>query len=419
MFGPCRQWIAVSLVSVAIAGCDATQPIAPPIQEQSATSSQSTVNAPSSLSIVASQTRLDLTWQDNSSNETGFEVRRSTDGATGSFPVIAMTGANTTAYADTGLMPAKPYCYKVRAVSVGRKTTSYSAFSDIVCATTLTPPGPPQAPENEYAIAGGSQAVSVSWADNSNNEDGFRLERSGDAGATWVTAATTAANVGSIADYDVASEAQFCYRVSAFNRAGVSSPSNTSCTIPIAGPTNLVADKQGLLTWTDNSALEDGYEVWMLDAFGEPGYDGLVATLPPNATSVQTGGCGGWCHGFAVVAVKDGAYSDWAGVQLPPAVPTDLTATAVSATEVDLSWDDAPSNGELFADMFIIERCTGDASGCGDAGFVEIATSLTNWPTAFQDTRVLSGTTYTYRVRAYNQGNISAPSNTATATTPQ
>ncbi len=34
MFGLRRQWIAVSLVSVAIAGCDATQPIAPPVYEE-------------------------------------------------------------------------------------------------------------------------------------------------------------------------------------------------------------------------------------------------------------------------------------------------------------------------------------------------------------------------------------------------
>src|SRR3989442_1938381 len=109
MFGPRNRRLAVSLVSLALAGCDATRPIAPPIQQSSAASPQATVNAPSSLSLVASQTRLDLTWQDNSSNETAFEVRRSTDGANGSCPLIVAPGANATAHAETGPTTEKPY----------------------------------------------------------------------------------------------------------------------------------------------------------------------------------------------------------------------------------------------------------------------------------------------------------------------
>lgn len=240
------------------------------------------------------------------------------------------------------------------------------------------------------------------------------MERSSDGGASWVTAATTAANVSSVADYDVVSEAQFCYRVSAFNGEGVSAPSNTSCATPIAGPTDFAADRLGLLTWTDNSAIEDGYEVWMMDAFGIA-YDGFVATLPANTTSFQTGGCGGGCHGFAIVAFNANAYSDWAALMLPPAVPSNLTVTAVSAGEIDLTWADQPNAGELPAQQFEVERCTGDASACGDADF-QIASFVI--ATTFRDLQVLPGTTYTYRVRGWINGLYSNPSNTATATVP-
>ena len=133
-------------------------------------------------------------------------------------------------YADSGLGIATQYCYKLRAVSVTRKTTNYSTLTDPVCATTPVPPGPPHAPENANAAGVGSHTIGVAWIDQANNEDGFRVERSSDGGTTWVTAATTAANISSIADYDVAREAQrFCYRVSAFNGDGVSAASNTTC----------------------------------------------------------------------------------------------------------------------------------------------------------------------------------------------
>ncbi len=416
MFGLGRQWIAVSLVSVAIAGCDVTEPIAPRVQDRSAASPQATVNAPSSLSATAaSQTRIDLGWQDNSTNETGFEIRRSTTGPDGSFPVLTTTAANVTSYADTGLGIATQYCYKLRALSVTRKTTNYSTLTDPVCATTPVPPGPPHAPENANAAGVGSHTIGVAWIDKANNEDGFRVERSGDGGTTWVTAATTAANISSIADYDVASEAQqFCYRVSAFNGDGVSAPSNTTCAMTVAGPTNLAADKQGLLTWTDNSAIEDGYEVWVMDAFGTA-YDGLIATLPPNTTSFQTGGCTLWCHGFGVIAFKNGTYSDWAAVMLPPGAPVNLTAVAVSAGEIDLAWADRPNTGELPAQQFDIERCTGDATACSDADF-QIVSFVD--ATTFRDLQVLPATTYTYRVRAWINVLYSDFSNLATATVP-
>src|SRR6266566_5871865 len=193
MFGPRNRCLALSLVSLALAGCDATQPIAPPVQDRSV-SPQATVNAPSNLSATAaSQTRIDLAWQDNSTSETGFEVRRSTTGPDGSFIVLATMAPNATSYADTSLTPATQYCYEVRAVNVSRKATTYSTLTAPACATTLAPPvppGPPQAPEYEIAGSAGSHAVAVWWVDRANNEDGFRLERSADSGATWVTAAT-------------------------------------------------------------------------------------------------------------------------------------------------------------------------------------------------------------------------------------
>ncbi len=346
-----------------------------------------------------------------------MQVYRSTTGPAGGFFLRATTGANATSYADTGLTLATQYCYKIRAVNVGRKTTSYSSFTATACATTLAPPvppGPPEAPSNAFAGTNGSHQAVVSWTDNSSNETGFRLDRSADSGTNWVPVDTAAANAHLVSDAPVASETQVCYRVVAFNSQGDSPPSNIACVTPVEGPTDLT-DTLGVLHWRDNSAIEDGYEVWILDGFGEPAYDGLVATLPPNTTTFEMG-CGGLCHGFGVVAFKNGTYSDWAGVMLPAAGPDSLTATAVSASEIDLAWRDEPNGGELPAQSFMIERCTGDANACGDASFIQVASFVSGL--TLRDLQVLPGTTYTYRVRAYGYQGYTGFSNAATATVP-
>jgi N-acetylneuraminic acid mutarotase len=70
--------------------------------------------APSDLTATAvSSSRINLAWTDNSTNEIGFRIYRSTDGR--NFQKIANVGANITTYADTGLAAATMYYYRVRA----------------------------------------------------------------------------------------------------------------------------------------------------------------------------------------------------------------------------------------------------------------------------------------------------------------
>jgi len=124
------------LVFFLLLGCD-TSPVGPP------TPVFTSAEAPAGTSAVAvSESRIDVSWRDNSSNETGFEVHRSTAGASGAFVPLASTGGGVTSYSDVGLTAAAQYCYEVRAFqTIGRKT-SYSPFSATECATTPSLPKP-------------------------------------------------------------------------------------------------------------------------------------------------------------------------------------------------------------------------------------------------------------------------------------
>jgi hypothetical protein len=93
----------------------------------------------------------------------------------------------------------------------------------------------------------------------------------------------------------------------------------------------------------------------------------------------------------------------------PPAAPSGLTATAISASQVDLSWTDNASNETSFR----IDRCTG--ASC--TSFTQIGTRPAN-STSYSDPTAAGATTYVYRVFAVNSSGNSAPSNSATATTP-
>jgi subtilisin family serine protease len=91
----------------------------------------------------------------------------------------------------------------------------------------------------------------------------------------------------------------------------------------------------------------------------------------------------------------------------PAAAPTGLTATAVSAGQINLTWQDTNGNESQSQ----IERKTGAGT------FAQIATPAAN-VLASSDTGLSPSTTYVYRIRACNAVGCSPYSNEATATTP-
>jgi hypothetical protein len=89
-------------------------------------------NAPTNLVAMAvSSTQINISWSDNSSNETSFVVERGPTN-NGPWTSVRITGPNVQAYSDPGLTPATPYFYQVKAVN----GSGPSEYSNIASATT-------------------------------------------------------------------------------------------------------------------------------------------------------------------------------------------------------------------------------------------------------------------------------------------
>ncbi len=93
----------------------------------------------------------------------------------------------------------------------------------------------------------------------------------------------------------------------------------------------------------------------------------------------------------------------------PPTAPTNLTANAVSSSEIDLGWTASTDNVGVTG--YLVERCQGP--DCSN--FAQIATTS---GATYNDTNLNANTSYSYRVRATDAAkNLSDYSNVASATT--
>jgi hypothetical protein len=187
-----------------------------------------------------------------------------------------------------------------------------------------------------------------------------------------------------------------------------------------AAPTGLtaaaVSSSQINLAWTDNANNETGFKIERCQGAGCSNFAQIATTGANVTTFSNTGLTASTSYSYRVRATNlggDSAYSNTASATTPatstvPAAPTNLTATAVSISQINLSWTDNANNETGFA----IERCQG--STC--TNFVQIATTAAN-VTSFSNTGLARNTRYRYRVRAFNAVGNSGYSNIATART--
>ena len=90
------------------------------------------------------------------------------------------------------------------------------------------PTSPPDAPTNLTATPVSGVQVNLAWQDNSNNEAGYKIEKSIDGGTTWAEVATASAKSTAYAIGGLQPGTAYAFRVRAFNILGNSAYSNTA-----------------------------------------------------------------------------------------------------------------------------------------------------------------------------------------------
>jgi hypothetical protein len=201
-------------------------------------------------------------------------------------------------------------------------------------------------------------------------------------------------------------------RIGSFKFPGCGGPPPTPPAAPSNLTANAVSSSQIDLAWTDNANNETGFKIERCQGAGCSNFAQIATTGADVVTFSDTGLTANTSYSYRVRATNaggDSAYSNTASAttpaaQNPPAAPSNLTANAVSSSQINLAWTDNANN----EDGFQIERCQGN--NCSN--FAQIAQVGAN-VTTFNDTGLARFTRYRYRVRAFNANGSSAYSNIA------
>jgi uncharacterized ParB-like nuclease family protein len=214
---------------VALAGTLASEP-SPIVSARTTSGPDEPVGEPYLLEITrVFNNRITLVWRDNANNESGFRILRST--TAGGSTVALDAPANARSFTDTNLTANTTYYYRIQVVN-GAITGDLSAQ---VTARTLSSASAPSSPYGLKATADSPNAVTLTWTDNSTNEDGFIIERSGNPATIWTEISRVDYNITGHTDPTVQPDTSYSYRVRAWNAAGASSNSTVAITTPKLG----------------------------------------------------------------------------------------------------------------------------------------------------------------------------------------
>ena len=359
------------------------------------------VPAPSSLIASVTQvTKIQLAWTNNAAYD-GILVYRKPAG--GSYAVVHTVGSGVTSWLNSGLADGTQYYYKLEAY-IGAE---FSPFSNEDDAITGLP-----APSGCDATCIDADSAFITWEDNSQNESGFKIYKDG---AYMVTVGQ---NVKEYTKDGLTPGATYAFKVKAYNALTDSLWSNTATVYmsnPPSKPTGLTAQAESSstirLNWTDNSNNETGFKIEESSTGPSSGFS-QVATVGANVkTYLRTGRSSATQYWYKVRAYNgDGnsLYSNVANCYTYAAIatPSNLTATAFSDTKIEITFQDNSDE----EDNHRVERKLG-------AGAYSEVTTLAPNVTFYRDTALVKGSTYTYKVRAFQDPSYSYYSNEATATT--
>jgi hypothetical protein len=173
-------------------------------------------SAPTNLTAsVISSSQINLSWQDNATNETGYKVERKT-GTTGSWAEVTNLSAGSTSYTNTSLTDGTQYYYRIYAYN----NAGGSGYSNETNA--ITPMNTP----NNLTASSSSNQINLNWQDNSGSESGYRIERRTGLSGLWTEITIVGSNTTTYNNTGLNEGATYYYRVRGYNSFVISPYSN-------------------------------------------------------------------------------------------------------------------------------------------------------------------------------------------------
>ena len=365
-------------------------------------------STPAGLTATAvSASRINLSWSASTDNVavTGYRVFRN--------GVLLITLGNVTAYQDNGLNAPATYVYAVQALDAAGNASGLSAAASATTQVAIDTT-PPSTPTNLAANVVSTSQVNLSWSASTDNDvvANYRVYRNS---ALLVVVATT-----SYQDTSLSASTMYSYNVDAVdatgNVSGLSAAANATTpatdtaapSTPIGVTANAISSSRIDLSWLasiDNVAVT-GYLVFR---------GGTFLTTLGNVTTYQDAGLAAATtysyrvHAFDGAGNVSGQSAARSATTLAasdttaPTTPNGLTATAFSASRINLSWSASTDNVAVTA--YRVYR---------NGVFLAALGSIT----AYQDSGLTASTAYTYNIDAVDAaGNASGISTAAGATT--
>jgi RHS repeat-associated protein len=345
-------------------------------------------NATPSLSAAQfSPTQINLSWNDNCTNEEGYRIERSVSG--GSYSQIADLGPNSTSFQSSGLTANTIYSYRVRAYN----SQGYSSWSNVFTLTSQESTNGVVVREVWENVSGTDisaipTSIPPSWTStlnilqepsNAGDNRGIRIRG-------YITAPASGSYIFWISGDDDCD----------FYLSTNSSPSNKVKICYVDGYTaEFEWNKYPSTQKSTTKILTTGQKYYfeILHKEGTQNDNMAVGWLKPGQSGTVPS-----------EVIPGTVLSKF----ITPAAPSNITATAVSGSQINLAWLDNSDNEE----SFIIER------SLDGTNYSQIASNSPGVTTA-SVTGLLPATLYTFRVKAVNGAGSSAWSSAVSTTTQQ
>lgn len=409
--------------------------------------------APSFLNATTvSYKQINLTWTDNSNNETGFEIVRSST-QLGSYTPVATVGPNVTSYVDSiGLNAATKYWYKIRTISA---TSESGYISQMPARWALNNNYNDASGNNKTLGASGSitfnatdkKEGSHSMSLNGSNQSATMSFSSGGAFpsnaytsrtvAMWIKPSSATALLTNKVLFDFGgSDNGLALRFNANSLQAAAARGGVRSTLSISSITSSPGWVSG--GWNHVAVVYNTNTLKIFINGVERASTGLSFTSIASSNDLSRIGASTGTNAFnsssnssnwggliddivvlnepvnaagaAKLMTQDYTAATTSALPAMPADPSNLQAAATSPTAVSLTWNDNSNNETSFE----IYRSVGNTTGYRILATVNASNGAS---VSYTDNGLFANTNYFYKVRAIGIGGTTAFTSDATTKT--